>query len=124
MRVLVALALCVPLGGCFSLTGPKALPEWAMNPQVQVQEASTRPRRAVAQRQPREVQTRLRWLIAPGPSAFRPTCARPVLRKTAPRRRPSAAQPREVTAFSAEWKAREDAADEKLRRSMNICRGC
>ena len=35
-----------------------------------------------------------------------------------------AAEPADVTAFSPEWQAREKAADEKLRRSMNICRGC
>jgi hypothetical protein len=34
-------------------------------------------------------------------------------------------QPAEPTAFSAEWQAREDARDVRLRRSMgNICRGC
>ncbi len=57
MRVFVALALCVPLGGCFSLTGPKPLPEWAMNPQQQEANATqAKPRqRAVAQRQPQQV---------------------------------------------------------------------
>jgi len=28
------------------------------------------------------------------------------------------------TNFSPEWYAQEKAADEQLRRSMNICRGC
>ena len=26
--------------------------------------------------------------------------------------------------FTPEWQAREDALDERLRRTMNICRGC
>ena len=57
MRVLVALALCVPLGGCFSLTGPKPLPEWAMNPQQQEANATqAKPRQcAVAQRDSQQV---------------------------------------------------------------------
>jgi hypothetical protein len=29
-----------------------------------------------------------------------------------------------VTPFSTEWQAREDAFDNKVRRTMNICRGC
>jgi hypothetical protein len=40
---------------------------------------------------------------------------------------PSSAQPAqqaEVMPFSPEWHAREEAFDSKLRRSMNICRGC
>ena len=122
MRVLVAFALCVPLGGCFSMTGPKALPEWAMNPQQQEASApQAKPRRAIVQREPREVEVADRTGAVGVPTNERPAGlakdgARPA--------RASAAQPRDVTAFSAEWQAREDAADEKLRRSMNICRGC
>jgi len=33
MRILVLLALSLPLAGCYSVTGPKPIPEWAMNPQ-------------------------------------------------------------------------------------------
>jgi hypothetical protein len=122
MRVVVALALCVPLGGCFSLTGPKTVPEWAMNPQLQ--ETSTpqaKPRRAVAQRQPQPVDVADRTGAVGVPTNERPAG---LAKEGTPAARASAAQPREVTAFSAEWKAREDAADDKLRRSMNICRGC
>ena len=124
MRVFIALALCVPLAGCFSLTGPKSVPEWAMNPQQQVvSETRVKPRRAVVQHQPIEVEVD----VADRSGAVGvPTNEQPVgLAKDGARpTRASVAQPREVTAFSAEWKAREDAADEKLRRSMNICRGC
>lgn len=122
MRVFVALALCLPLAGCFSLTGPKSVPEWAMNPQRQEAVATpAKPRRVVVQREPREVDVADRSGAVEIPTNEQPAG----LAKDGTRpARASAAQPREVTAFSAEWKAREDAADEKLRRSMNICRGC
>ena len=122
MRVFVALALCLPLAGCFSLTGPKTVPEWAMNPQQQVvSETRVKAPRAVVQRQPREVDVADRSGAVEIPTNEQPAG----LPKDGTRpARASAAQPRDVTAFSAEWKAREDAADEKLRRSMNICRGC
>ena len=45
------------------------------------------------------------------------------MRKTALSRRARARSRADVTAFSAEWKAREDAEDEKLRRSMNLSAG-
>ena len=122
MRVVVALALCVPLGGCFSLSGPKTLPEWAMNPQLQEASApQAKPRRAVAHREPQPVDVADRTGTVGVPTNERPAG---LAKGGAQPARASEAQPREVTAFSAEWKAREDAADEKLRRSMNICRGC
>jgi len=35
------------------------------------------------------------------------------------------AQPQgELLPFTPEWQAREDAFDNRLRRTMNICRGC
>jgi len=38
---------------------------------------------------------------------------------------PVAARPSgSLTAYTPEWFAREHAADERLRRQMNICRGC
>ena len=121
MRVFVALALCVPLCGCFSLSGPKPLPEWAMNPQQQVaSETRAKPRRAIAHRQPVEVDVADRTGAVGLPTHERPAG----LAKDGARTRAGAAPPREVTAFSAEWQARENAADEKLRRSMHICNGC
>lgn len=124
MRVLVALVLCAPLGGCFSLTGPAPLPEWAMNPQQQVtSETRVKPRRAVVRREavePREVDVADRTGAVGIPTNERPAN----LAKDRQAPRASAAQTREPTAFSAEWQARENAADEKLRRSMHICRGC
>ena len=123
MRVLVALALCVPLAGCFSLTGPKPLPEWAMNPQQQEASApQAKPRRAVVHREPRQVEVEVADRSG---SVAVPTQVQPAgLAKDGAQPPRASTQPRDVTAFSAEWKAREDAEDEKLRRSMNICRGC
>jgi hypothetical protein len=122
MRVLVALALCVPLGGCFSLTGPKPLPEWAMNPQLQAASATqARPRRAVVQRQPRAVDV----ADSAGTIVGSPTYVRRAgLAKDGAQPPRATTQPRDVTPFSAEWMAREEASDEELRRTMNICRGC
>ena len=124
MRVLMALVLCVPLAGCFSLTGPKSLPEWAMNPQQQEAVATpAKPRRAVAQPSLPQVHV----ADSSGAVVGVPTNVRPAgLAKRVTRTPASApaAEPADVTAFSPEWQARENAADEKLRRSMNICRGC
>ena len=125
MRVFVALALCVPLGGCFSLTGPKPLPEWAMNPQQQEAIATPeKPRRAVAQRRPPQVDVAdSTGTVVGTPTNVRPAGLAKRVTRTAPASAP-VAEPADVTAFSPEWQARENAADEKLRRSMNICRGC
>ena len=37
---------------------------------------------------------------------------------------PTNARPDDIKPFSPEWQAREDAFDNKLRRTMSICRGC
>lgn len=130
MRLLTAMALCVPLGGCFSLAGPAALPEWAMNPQQQVaSETQAKPRRVVAQRPPS--QTTSQTVVADRSGAVElPTVERPAGLAKAYRpvtvRRPAkpVAEPASMTAFSPEWQAREDAAEAKLKRSMKICNGC
>jgi hypothetical protein len=96
-RILGIALLSVPLAGCFGVTlPPKELPDWAMNPQSEMAApARTKPTRRVRH------QTASVSYGAPtnGP-------------------------PSEVMPFSAEWQAREDAFDNKLRRTMNICRGC
>ena len=94
MRILVFALLCLPLAGCFGIW-PKPLPDWAMSTQTD-----------------------------PVPSA-RPTPDRgppPVGPSSASYLTPT--NPDDVKPFSPEWQAREDAFDEKLRRTMNICRGC
>jgi|GEM_PF-4862351 len=102
VRIAVVTLLGLPLAGCFGITlPPKPLPDWAMNPQSDVI-ASTTPKPT------RSVQTRR----TPGRTASVSYVA------------PTDASPSDVTPFSAEWQAREDAFDNKLRRTMNICRGC
>lgn len=51
MRILVLLALGLPLAGCISVTGPKPVPEWAMSPQPSAVYAEPQPQRRVAARQ-------------------------------------------------------------------------
>lgn len=101
-RIAVVALLGLPLAGCFGVTlPPKPLPDWAMNSQSEVAvPARTKPARTVAARR------------APDQTASVSYVA------------PANASPSDVTPFSAEWQAREDAFDNKLRRTMNICRGC
>ena len=116
---LVVLALAAPLGGCFSLTAEKTVPEWAMAGQEQsIEQRRTRVSRA-AQRRVAEERTG---------TLVMPTNSGNVAMSTEPERavaRPSQPAARATpTNFSSEWYAQEKAADEQLRRSMNICRGC
>ena len=86
--------LGVPLAGC----SPKPLPDWAVNRQFQpVSPAGI----AGARTMTREAPDR-------GPP--------PHVTPTTPQG--------EVLPFTPEWQAREDAFDNRLRRTMNICRGC
>jgi hypothetical protein len=126
MRILIVLALSVPLAGCFSLTASKPIPEWAMQPQADVTvEPAVRPQRAAtAPREPVRVARQSAGTATDAPISVRAAG----LTHSAVRKRPTALTeetPRDVTAFSAEWHAREEARDIQLRRSMNnICRGC
>lgn len=111
VRVAFVGVLALPLAGCFSvMLPPKELPEWAMNPQ-----ASN---------------------VAPEPA--NPRAARRAKQKGQPDQTANASYARDhmrgqsaqgsrtpdVKPFSAEWQAREDAADNKLRRTMSICGNC
>ena len=124
MRILIVLALSMPLAGCFSLTAPKPIPEWAMQPQASAVEPAVKPQRAavVDRAPPVEHQVADRS----GTVVGAPTYVQPAgLNHAVVRQKPTALTPRDVTAFSAEWHAREDARDADLKRSMNnICRGC
>lgn len=106
VRIAVVAALGLPLAGCFGVTlPPKELPEWAMNPQAA--EAVSSPRRSKAARRLTE-QTATVSYVARG----------------AREQSTQAAKPADVKPFSPEWQAREDAADNRLRRSMSICGRC
>lgn len=101
-RIAVVALLGLPLAGCYGVTlPPKPLPDWAMNPQSEVAaSARTKPARTVATRRAPERTANVSYVA------------------------PANAASSGVTPFSAEWQAREDAFDNKLRRTMNICRGC
>ncbi len=122
------LLLSLPLAGCFSLTnlaGTAPLPEWAMSPQSEFSEESRLPRRTAAPQ--KSTQTANRRVQPTGrvtvgvPTLVRPA-GLPKGGETA--RHAEAGHGSDVVAFSPAWQAREDAADEKLRRSMRICGGC
>jgi hypothetical protein len=99
----VRIAIIALLGFLPAGCGPKPLPEWAMRPQV---EAGAPARTA-----------RLKPVRDPSWRAPRPTAPRSQL--TGP-----ATPEAELLPFTPEWQAREDAFDARLRRTMNICRGC
>ena len=126
-RGLLVLAIALPLGGCFSVTAPKDIPGGAMSPQGMEQGAA--PRRKVARR------PRTEPAVAPEDEGTgnvdMPTQTGNAAMPTGPQRtvvrsptRPAANPSPSPTAFSPEWHARENAADEALRRRMNICNGC
>jgi hypothetical protein len=124
LRGLFALALGLPLAGCFSVTAPKEVPAWAMSPQAQYSE---QPRVKVSRRasQPRLARQETDGDEMPtitGNAAMPTNGERAVVRTTPrPAGTGTSGSP---TAFSPEWHAREQAADEQLRRRMNICNGC
>ena len=99
VRFAVIAVLGLPLAGCLGVTmPPKELPEWAMQPQA----ADIAPAR----------QRTVRW-HPPGAAAQR----------AAPDQT-AAATSSETMPFTPEWTARENAADDRLRRRMHICGGC
>ena len=102
VRIAVVTLLGQPLAGCFGITlPPKPLPDWAMNPQSDAIASTTpKPTRSVAPRRTPGRTASVSYIV------------------------PTNASPSDVIPFSPEWQAREDAFDNKLRRTMNICRGC
>src|SRR5947208_1071506 len=104
--IIVVAALGLPLAGCFGVTvPPKPLPEWAMQPQA---ETSAPARNRVVRRQtPKTIAQR----GVPNQTA--------TVSYVGPATASSDTKP-----FSPEWAARENALDDRLRRSMHICGGC
>jgi hypothetical protein len=102
VRVIVLVAASIPLAGCFGITlPPQPLPDWAMSPQAETA-VSTRTKAV------RRVPVRR----APDQTA------------DVPHMIPASAPQVDVLPFSAQWQAREEALDNRLRRTMDICRGC
>lgn len=109
MRVIAIVAVAVlgvPLAGCISLVASKPVPDWAMNPQAQADEAPQSARKASAARRTTGVR-RTSEQTASVTGAI-----------------PTNTQPAGLTPFTPEWQAQETAADARLRRQMNICNGC
>lgn len=124
-RSLIVLALAAPLGGCFSLTAQKPVPDWAMATQAQAIEQSVQQPRRVsrAPTQRRVAEERTGAVVMPTNTD---NVAMPTGERTTPRPQPVRSQSAGPTPtnFSAEWYAQEHAADEQLRRRMHICNGC
>jgi len=106
--IVTVVALGLPLGGCFNLLPPKPLPDWAMNPQAQTNEAA--PAREKTARVARE---RARRSVEVG-----------ALTSDSTREASGYSATDTLKPYTPEWQAREDAADARLRRQMNICNGC
>ena len=109
-RIVAAFALSAPLAGCYGVTTPKPLPEWAMYHAPPAVER-------VVVRRPTTPQTV--YVPQGAPTQTVSVAARP-RDAAAPPPAPLAA----MTPFTPEWQAHEDALEERLRRRMQICRGC
>jgi hypothetical protein len=121
MRVLPSLfvlLITVPLAGCFSVTAPKEIPDWAMSSQAESEQPRVRTTRRAAPPRIAEYPVTSDMPTNTGNVAM-PTGDVP---RTPPRR--AVVTEQTPTAFSPEWHALEQAADDKLRRQMNICNGC
>lgn len=104
-RLLTAACLAFPLAGCYGVIVPKPIPEWAVVSQPEVVAARPAPRRVA--RIPSD-QTLSSVTVAARSERVR--TAEPVTTTT--------------RTYGPEWQAQQDAADEQLKRRMNICRGC
>jgi hypothetical protein len=111
-RVLGVVLLGLPLGGCFGLTlPPQPLPDWAMSPQAQANDAQTVPRK-----KPRVVRHPISNELTAASSALVTGSAgsgtQPVARAV------------DTKAFAPGWDTPEYERDPSPRRTLNICRGC
>jgi hypothetical protein len=128
MRIVAVLVLSLPLAGCFgvNLVAPKTIPDWAMQPQADASDPAAKPQRVATERRaPRVVREAAVDHTASTSDA--PTYVAPAgLSRSVVRKKPTAlSDGKDVTAYSPEWQAREDALDNQLKRSMNnVCRGC
>lgn len=129
MRIVAVLVLSLPLAGCFgvSLVAPKPVPDWAMQPQADATEPAAKPQRVVTERRAPRVIMHEAAVDRTASTSDAPTYVQPAqLSRSVVRKKPTAlSDGKDVTAYSPEWQAREDALDAQLKRSMsNVCRGC
>ena len=109
-KVVVVALLGLPLAGCFGVSLPaKPVPEWAASPQAQADEPVSEPRKQRVVRR-----------TAPGQLTAAPSA---LVTGDISNNQP-ASQSTSLKPFSPEWRAQQDALDERLRRQMNICNGC
>jgi hypothetical protein len=114
MRAFTVAALGTLLAGCAGFLPPKPLPDWAMYQQAQPEKIALRKSgRAIAASREGLRQSNARL----GASATEPLTTGSI-RNATPR------ENSDELPFGKEWYAREEAADARLRRSMNICTGC
>src|SRR6266513_155086 len=103
MRILVVLALTVPLAGCLSLTAPKTIPEWAMSPTAENAEPRAKPRRtAAAVRRPAVQVVERTGTISDAPTNMQPAGLGPAVVRAVVRAKPTALPSPKVTAQSSE----------------------
>jgi hypothetical protein len=114
MRTFIVAMVGLPLAGCLGVSmPPKELPDWAMNQQAEagaparIKVARMRPARSIAAERAPDRTVAVSYVPASSTSIS-----------------PATAAQTDVKPFSPEWQAREDAFDNKLRRTMSICRGC
>jgi hypothetical protein len=125
MRILLVLAVGLPLAGCFSVTGPKPLPEWAMSPQDGDAYVEPQPRRKAAARQ--RAPEVAREQAAPADNrttdAARPSNTQSAgLTRAVVRRKPTALQEaNDPIPTAPELRAHDVDADRVVN---SICRGC
>ena len=111
--IIATFVVSVPLAGCYGVTVPKPLPDWAMHQGAQTSERLVaKPRRPIAPQR--------EHVLKGAPNRTEDVAARAV---SPIDRRPAAAPPR-MAPYTPEWQAREEALDNQLRRRMHICNGC
>lgn len=127
-RGLTLLLLALPLAGCYSVTGSKEVPGWAMSSGAEVDAAPRRAvRRASAPRPDAEETTAEMEQVIPSDTttintgnASLPSGSKKLVVRAQPHRM-GAEKPAAARSLPP---IEDSAADEQLRRQMTICRGC
>ena len=110
----LVIAMTFPLAGCISLTASKPIPDWAMSSYAG---NDAQPRARTVRRTAARQASTDAAVVMPTTTGNAGMATRTVIR-------PPAARPSDPTAYTPEWHAEEEAADDRLRRQMNICTRC